>query len=172
MMMTRSPANMTRRGVTLIDLMMTITIITVAGVLVMPKLSNDTQLRLVAAAGLVTSDIELAQVMTISHPADPVVVSFDPPNDRYWLAYADDPSVPIPRPGNGRPYLVTFGQDRARSAVGVSLRLTDVTGNVLGFDAQGGVADISAQPVIRLLLGSSFIDLQIASTTGTITQVQ
>ena len=172
MMMTKSHANLTRRGVTLIDLMMTITIIIVAGALVTPKLSDDTQLRLVAAAGLVTSDIELAQVMTISHPTDPVVVSFDPINDRYWLAYANAPGVPIPRSDNGRPYLVTFGQDRARSAIGVSLDLTQMKGNVLGFDAQGGIADISAQPVIRLLLGSSFIDLQIASTTGTITQVQ
>ncbi len=171
-MMMRSRNNMTRRGVTLIDLMMTMTIIIVAGVLVTPKLSDDARLRLVAAAGLVTSDIELAQVMTISHPADPVVVSFDPSNDRYWLAYADAPGVPIPRPDNGQPYLINFGQDRARSAVGVSLRLTDVAGNVLGFDAQGGIADISAQPVVRVLLGSSFIDLQIAPTTGTITQVQ
>ncbi len=170
--MTRSPTNTTRRGVTLIDLMMTITIIIVAGVLVTPTLSDDTHLRLAAAAGLVTSDIELAQVMTISHPADPVVVSFDPANDRYWLAYADAPGIPIPRPDNGRPYLVTFGQDRARSAVGVALSLTDVTGNVLGFDAQGGIADISAQPVVRLLLGSSFIDLRIAPTTGTINQVE
>ena len=121
---------------------------------------------------MVTSDIELAQVMTIAHPADPVVVSFEPTSDRYWLAYADAPGTPIPRSDNGRPYLVTFGKDRARSAVGVSLSLTDVTGNMLGFDAQGGIVDISAQPVIRLILGSSFIDLQIAPTTGTITQVQ
>ena len=163
---------MTPRGITLIDLMMTITIIIVAGVLVTPKLSDDARLRLVAAAGLVTSDIEMAQVMTISHPADPVIVSFDPPNDRYWLAYADAPGVPIRRSDNGRPYLVTFGQDRARGAAGVSLNLTDVAGNVLGFDAQGGIADISAQPVVRVLLGSSFIDLRIAPTPGTITQVQ
>jgi len=169
-MMTRSRTNPTRRGVTLIDLMMTITIIIVAGVLVTPKFSDDARLRLIAAAGLVTSDIELAQVMTISHPAEPVVVSFDPTNDRYWLAYADAPGVPIPRHDNGRPYLVTFGKDRARGATGVSLNLTDMAGNVLGFDAQGGIADISAQPVIRLLVGTSFIDLRIAPTTGTITQ--
>ena len=151
---------------------MTITIIIVAGALVMPKLSDDEQLRLAAAAGILTSDIELAQVMSISHPADAVVVQFDPDNDQYWLAYADVPDTPIPRSDNGRPYLIVFGQGRARSALGVSLSLTEVSNNTLAFDAQGGVADISAQPVIRLSLGKRFIDLQIASTTGTITQVQ
>ena len=165
-------SNTARCGFTLIELMMTITIIIVAGALVLPKLSDDTQLRLVAAAGILTSDIELAQVMTISHPADAVVVRFDPDNDQYWLAYADVPDTPIPRSDNGRPYLIVFGQERARSAVGVSLSLTEVSNNTLAFDAQGGVADISAQPVIRLSLGTRFIDLQIASTTGTITQVQ
>ncbi len=165
-------SNPARCGFTLIDLMMTITIIIVAGALVMPKLSDDEQLRLVAAASILTSDIELAQVMTISHPADAVVVHFDPDNDQYWLAYADVPDTPIPRSDNGRPYLIVFGQDRARSAVGVSLSLTEVNNNTLAFDAQGGVADISAQPVIRLSLGTRVIDLQIASTTGTVTQVQ
>ncbi len=171
-MIDSSRSNTVRRGFTLMELMMTITIIIVAGALVMPKLSDDTQLRLVAAASILTSDIELAQVMTISHPADAVVVQFDPDNDQYWLAYADVPDTPIPRPDNGRPYLIVFGQDRARSAAGVSLSLTEVTDNTLAFDAQGGVADISARPVIRLSLGTRFIDLQIASTTGTITQVQ
>ena len=171
-MIDSSRSNPARRGFTLMELMMTITIIIVVGVLVMPKLSDDTQLRLVAAASILTSDIELAQVMTISHPADAVVVQFDPDNDQYWLAYADVPDSPIPRPDNGRPYLIVFGQDRARSAAGVSLSLTEVTDNTLAFDAQGGVADISAQPVIRLSLGSRFIDLQIAATTGTITQVE
>ena len=79
-------------------------------------------------------------------------------------------ATPIPRPDNGRPYLIVFGQDRARSAAGVSVSLTEVTDNTLAFDAQGGVADISARPVIRLSLGTRFIDLQIAPTTGTITQ--
>ena len=171
-MIDSSRSNTVRRGFTLMELMMTITIIIVAGALVMPKLSDDAQLRLMAAASILTSDIELAQVMTISRPADPVVVQFDPENERYWVAYADDIDTPIPRPGNGRPYLIVFGQDRARSAVGVSLSLTDVTDNTLGFDPQGGVADISAQPVIRLTLGTHLIDLQIASTTGTITQLQ
>ncbi|MEE8155138.1 MAG: hypothetical protein V3T53_09330 [Phycisphaerales bacterium] len=165
-------SNPARCGFTLIDLMMTITIIIVAGALVLPKLSDDKQLRLMAAAGILTSDIELAQVMTISHPADAVVVRFDPDNDQYWLAYVDVPDTPIPRSDNGRPYLIVFGQDRAHSAVGVSLSLTEVADDTLVFDAQGGVADISAQPVIRLSLGARFIDLQIASTTGTITQAQ
>ena len=168
-MIDSSRSNTARRGFTLMELMMTITILIVAGALVMPKLSDDTQLRLVAATSILTSDIELAQVMTISYPGDPVVVQFDPENEHYWLAYADDIDTPIPRP-NGRPYLIVFGQDRARSAAGVSLRLTEVTDNTLAFDAQGGVADISARPVIRLSLGTRFIDLQIAPPTGTITQ--
>ena len=169
-MIASSRSNTARRGFTLIELLMTMTIIIVAGALVMPKLSDDKQLRLVAAASILTSDIELAQVMTISHPGDPVVVQFDPDHEQYWLAYADDIDTPIPRPDNGRPYLIVFGQDRARSAAGVSLSLTEVTGNTLAFDAQGGVADISAQPVIRLGLATRFIDLRIAPTTGTITQ--
>src|SRR5262245_48745623 len=89
-----------RRGFTLIDLMVTIAVLAVAAAVIIPGVSNNDRLRLMAAANVMTSDIELAQVMTISFPNDPIVVRFDPDNATYWLARPADPDTPISREDN------------------------------------------------------------------------
>ena len=133
-------------------------------------MSDDSRLRLMAAARVVTSDIEMAQVMTISNPADPVVVRFEPVAAKYWLAYSTTPTDPIKRSGTNDDYEVILGQGRASSATGVSMFLTDMAFNTLSFDVHGGLMDITASPRIRLSAGSRWIQLSIAPTTGSITE--
>ena len=76
----RTAASTSRCGFTLIDLMVTIAVLAVAAAVIVPGVSNNDRLRLMAAANVMTSDLELAQVMTISFPNDPIVVRFDPDN--------------------------------------------------------------------------------------------
>ena len=166
----RCTTRSSRHAFTLFELLVTIAIIAVTAVLVAPALRGDEQFRLLAAASILRSDIELAQVMSISAPEDPVVVRFDPANDRYWLALTSAPEVPILRADTEEPYVVTFGIGRAASALGVTYTVVDVTGNVLEFNPQGGLTDFQAEPRVTLNSDDRWIRLDIAPTTGTITE--
>ncbi len=157
-------------GFTLFDLMVTMTIIVVMAAIVLPNLKEDAQLRLIAASRLLSSDIELAQIMTISNPDSPIVVRFKPTIGKYWLAVADDTETPIKRPGSTGDYVVEFGKGNARTATGVYMGLTDIDSDTLAFNAQGGLTDLTVEPVITLYQGPRWIKLEISTTTGTITE--
>ncbi len=169
-----------RRGFTRIELMMTMTIIAVLAAIVLPKFGNDYRLRMFAATRVLTSDIELAQVMTISHPDRPVVVYFDT-TTKYWLAYADSPETPIPRADTGRPYVVQLCTGRMAAAAGptvMHIHFTNVYGDkTLRFNAQGGLVDFNPPPQLYIHVKDQNgaeklrVTLDISPTTGTITEI-
>jgi Tfp pilus assembly protein FimT len=169
--MTR-PARRAARAFTLMDLLMTMAIMVIASALVLPQISDERPLRLEAAARLLTSDLELAQVLTLSSPAAPVVVRFDPAAGRYWLARAADPDTPIPRGGTGEPCEVRLGHGRAAAAAGITLSTTDIAENTLEFNEHGGIAEVGSAPIVRLSTPGRAIELRIAPATGTVMQVQ
>lgn len=152
----------------LLELLVTIVILALATATVAPMFGDDARLRVMAAAQLVASDIELAQTMSISYPDEPVVVRFDVANNRYWLAYASMPDEPLLQPNSGAPYLVVFGEGRAASARDVTILLDQVTDDMLQFDSSGGLTDFSVTPLIQLSLGGDAITLSIAPMTGTV----
>ncbi len=158
------------RAFTLIEVLVALTLVAAIAAVVAPMFSDDSRLRVMAASGIVRSDIELAQVMTISHPDDPVVVCFDPDNATYWLAYAADPTTPLPREDTGEPYQVTLGVDRARSAAAVSVTVEQMTSNRIEFAAHGGLTTFTTTPLINLVCGSQGIQLSIKPATGTVTE--
>ena len=157
-------------GFTLIDLMVTLTIIAVMAAVLIPRMDDGGRLNLMAGARLLASDIEMAQIMTIANPADPIVVKFEPTLGIYWLAPASDPDNPILRPGATQLYKVVFGQGRGRTAKDVTFALSDVTGEVLSFNEQGGILDPTLEPEIKLMRGSRWITLTISTMTGTISE--
>ena len=157
-------------GFTLLELMVTVTIIAVVAVVVVPQLRNNDRLRVMAAAQIITSDIEAAQVLTISYPDDPIVVRFDTANDQYWLADSDTPNTPIAHQPSGADYLVEMGFGRAVSAQGVTMTITNAANDTIEFESSGGLADFTTAPVIRLQLGDAVLELIISPTTGTVIQ--
>jgi prepilin-type N-terminal cleavage/methylation domain-containing protein len=159
-----------RRGFTLIDLMVTITVIVVVAALVVPRFQDDTRLRLIGASRMLASDIELAQLMTIANPEDPTVVRFQSGAGEYWLASAATPDVPIDRAGVPGGYRVVFGQGTAAQADGVTLAPAGIVDDTLVFNAQGGIADLTSEPTVTLQRGSRWIKLHVAPTTGVITE--
>ena len=168
--MTETDRTGRRHGFTLIDLLVTITIVAAVSAIVVPALMDQDRSRLMAGVALLTSDLELAGVMTISNPQQPVVVRLNPAEATYWLAYAATPNVPMPRNESGEPYLVVFGQGRASTAAGVSMSVDQIAGDTLTFLPQGGLADFTAQPTITLTRNSKWVTLTIAPTTGTMTE--
>ncbi len=154
-------------GFTLIDLMVTITVIVIVAMLVVPALEDDHRLRLIAASRMVASDIELAQVMTIANPQSPTVVRFQPGAAEYWLASQATPDDPI-QLADGVDYRVLFGQGKAMQAQGVTVAVTNLAAATLEFNAQGGLEDLTSEPEVTLTLGSHWIKLSIAPTTGSI----
>ena len=157
-------------GFTLIDLMVTLTIIAVMATVLLPRMDDGGRLRLMAGARLLASDIEMAQIMTISRPNDPIVVKFEPALGTYWLAPASDPDTPILRPGATQVYKVVFGQGRGRTAKNVTIALTDVTDNMLIFNGQGGILDPTLEPQIKLMQGSRWTTLTVSTMTGAISE--
>lgn len=141
---------------------------------VLPQLRDTSGVRLIAAARLLASDLEHAQIMCITRPASPVVVVFEPDKGEYRLAYASDPAVPIPNPVTQAPHVVTFGTGVARGAAGVTMQVSGLTGSALGFNEQGGIdmTFATTAPVIRLRCDPDprWITLTIAPITGTITE--
>lgn len=159
-----------RRAFTMIEILLTISIIAIVAMVVIPGKPGDQTLRLRAAGDILASDLELAQTMTVSFPDDPVVVRFDASGDGYWLAYADAPDTPIARADNGEPYEVTFGDTRTSAAAGVTFIVDDLASNTVIFNEQGGLDDFSRTPKIELRLGGGTNLLTISPATGTTTQ--
>ena len=159
------------RAFTLVEVMITVSIIALAAAVVLPLLGDDNRVRLIAGASVLRSDVELAQVMTMSFPQDPVVVRFDGAKPAYWLAFQSDPETPILRADNSEPYYVEFGAGRTLTAEGVQMTLSDVLSNTITFNAQGGLVDFTASPMLELSRGGTSITLSIAPTTGTITEL-
>lgn len=162
----------TRTGFTLVEVLMAVAVLAMLALLVVPMSSDDHRARLNAAVSVLVSDIELAQVMNVAAPNDPVVIRFDPENQSYWLARLSSPNDPISRAGTTDPYVVIMGHGRGASATGVTMSVSDMPANTLRFNPHGGLADIQSSPTVVLQAQNNSARRQatigIASTTGRI----
>ena len=151
---------------------MVVAIISMLAVLLVPRAQVDERLQLNAATSLIVSDIELAQVMNISNPKNPVVIRFDGDAQTYWLAPADKPDQPIFRSPTQEPYIVTMGQGRAVAAAGVVFEVEDIPHSTLRFSPHGSLATPGIQPRIRLRVNDRRAqyeqNIAIAPITGSI----
>ena len=158
------------RSFTLIDLLVTMTVLVVLAGVILPRIQDDVRLRLIGASRMLASDIELAQLMTIANPQEPTVVRLVTGTGEYWLAAASTPETPIDRSGVPGAYRVIFGQGNARHAGGVTLATVDIANDTLIFNAQGGIADLTTEPAVIVMVGTRWIKLEISPTTGIITE--
>ena len=155
-----------RRGIGMIELVMVLAIIAMATMLALPTLGSDTSVRADAAARLLRSDIEYAQVHSIANPGAPLGVVLAPDGTGYWLARSDQPNTPIMRTDSQEPYLVTFGEGRARFSAGVSAQVDHLPDGMLLFDALGGLANPASDPAYLLSCDGDQVRMTVRAGTG------
>ncbi|MEE2719292.1 MAG: type II secretion system protein [Planctomycetota bacterium] len=155
-----------RRGMGMIELMMVLAILAVATALALPSWGSDASVRTDAAARLLRSDIEYAQVHSIANPDAPIGVVLAPDGTGYWLARSGTPNTPIIRADNQEPYHVTFGEGRASFTAGVSARVDDLTDGMLLFDALGGLSNPAADPSYHLSCDGNEVRMTVRAGTG------
>ena len=153
-------------GLTVVELMIVVAVIAIAGLLVVPMLGGTQVESLRGAVQLVIADLEVAQIESISHSDDPRCVVFFDDNTGYHVAAASDLDTPITDPISKGPYTVTFGQGRAASLKGVSIADVAADGDrILGFEPYGNLDQTTAAS-ITLQAADSRVTITIDPITG------
>ncbi len=159
------------RAFTLIELMISVSILGIVVLAVMPSFTTDAPLKLIATANIVTSDIEYAQALTLADPSDPVIVRIDPEAEQYWLALTSDPETPIPRPESldeESEYVIQFGDNAEDTLQGVSITAVDFdTENTLAFDAFGRLEQLE-DLAFKLTNESGDLYVVVTASTGSV----
>jgi len=156
-----------RRGVTLMELMISMAIVAIVAVAVLPTLAPEEPMKLVGAATLIASDIEYAQSASLADPGDPIVVVFDKDSSQYWLARTSDTETPITRPSSEEPYLIVFGEGDTRQLASVAISVEGNDGWMIPFD-QFGRLDQLDNISVRVSNDAGSMLVSVAATTGSV----
>lgn len=154
-------------GFTLIELMIAVAILAVAVGLIIPSLGPNERSRLLSAANLIASEIELAQSLSIATPDERVILKFDlaaPAGVTWWIAPASSPDTPINRPYSTTPHVTTLGLGDAADLGGIAVTLIG-TADTIGFE-EFGRPDPPAEIRVRLTNPAGTVDLVLSETTG------
>jgi prepilin-type N-terminal cleavage/methylation domain-containing protein len=163
-----------QRAFSLIDVLVTIAVLSIVIALAVPAFTPDERTRLVAASNLLIADLGNARSMSVQNPADPVQVTVGVGGASYFLAYASAPTAPIELPiGVGGKYLVLFGQGEHIDLADVQLAPEGVDPDSIAaddlpfvrFDAFGR---LSPQTDVRLIIsaGAPTLTVVIRADTG------
>jgi len=152
-------------GFTFIELLISLSIIAVIATLAIPLLGDKDAMNVTTTKQLLVSDIELAQVMAISHPEDQIGLVIQ---DWGWhIASLDDPNTPLDDTITGDPLVLQFGIGSAASISDVQL-VTNAINNTIEFDQTGGLVDISQETEVEIVCQEDRIVVLINPTTGNI----
>lgn len=125
------------RGYTLIEVLIVVVVLGIAGAIVVPQMLSAGQLGVQAAVRMVIADIHYAQNDAVAQQA-PRCVEFDPDNDSYALTDCAGQKIDVQwRTGGGEGYEVSFRNDQRFRGV----RLIEAQfeeDSVLEFDSLGG----------------------------------
>lgn len=127
-----------RRGYTLIEVLMVVTVLGIVAAVVVPQMLQAGTLGVQAAARMIIADVLYAQNDAVAQQAGRRVV-FDVANNRYRVTDTDDQTLTTPWRGSSDEYVVAFGRDSRFAGV----RITEVDfagGTTLAFDEMGGEA--------------------------------
>ena len=151
-------------GFTLVEVLVVVTIIAVAGAIVVPHLLEPSNWSVQAASRIVIADLLFAQNEAIARQA-PRRVIFDAANNTYRVA--DNTDVTVELPFRGGDYVVDFDKDNRFS--GVRLENVNLGGpdpSRVEFDPLGGT---SAGGTLELATNNTRYRITVAPITGRVT---
>lgn len=155
-----------RRGLTLIEIMVTLTCMAIAALIVMPALGDRADERLRGAAQVLIADLEFAQSQSMSHGDDPRLLMIDSDKAGYRIVAKSAPTTPVTNPAGGDSYATRFGLGRASGLAGVRVSAYSLGGDdKLGFAVLGQL-DQTADASITLQCGARKLVVTIDPTTG------
>lgn len=163
-----------RRGFSLIDVLVTLAVMSIVILAAIPAFTPDERTRLVAASNLLIADLNNARTMSVQNPSDPVHLTIGVGGASYFLAHASVPGAPIELPvGVGGKYAVLFGEGEHVDLADVQLAPEGVDPDSIAadnlpfvrFDAFGR---LSPQTDIRLVIsaGAPTLTVVIRADTG------
>lgn len=159
----------TRLGFSLVELMITVTILGIIGALAAPMLTPNDTTKLRAAASILAADLDACRAGSIAHGEDPHVIVFDTTNHAYHLAAASDTNTPIAHPSNGGGYTIDFGTGDTSQLNGVTIQSVSVGGDdQLGFGLYGQL-DQPTDATITLAAGGATVTLTLDAPSGEVT---
>jgi prepilin-type N-terminal cleavage/methylation domain-containing protein len=154
------------RGLTLIEIMVTLTCMAIAMVIVMPALGDRSVDRLRGAAQVLIADLEYAQSESMSHGDDPRVLVIESDKAGYRIATKSAPGTAVKNPVGGEAYVTRFGLGRAVALDGVRVSAYGLGGDdQVGFGVLGQL-DQTAAATITLACGKRSIVVTVDPTTG------
>ncbi len=141
-------------------------VVAIAAVVVIPGAAAEDPITIQSVGASLTADLEYAQSASVANPADPVVVVFDAPNNRYYLAKASSPGTPIDRPGApaGTKYEVKLNDASGTTDLDLT---TQGVGSYVRFDAMGRLQQES-DVVLKLVNSAGTIEIFISAQTGSV----
>jgi prepilin-type N-terminal cleavage/methylation domain-containing protein len=177
------------RGFTLVEIMMVVVILGIAGAVIIPQLGSRSDLVVSAAARQVMSDLMYAQNRAITNQA-PVYVVFTPATGtgvggNYTLMSAL-PSTPITHPISQQAWTARFGLAYSGASGGAVGAMQSVRLDTVNFDGQTAIkfdetgtpqsvpadGSGSATPLssgsVKLTVGTQALTIKVEPVTGTL----
>jgi len=131
---------MTHRGFTLIELMLVVVIMAVVGALTLPTVIEQDDGAADAAARVLGSDLEHAQLLALARPDRRIGLSIDADGRGWQIVDADNPTTPLQdaldASDTPRVLAVRCGEGRAAVATDASV---EPAGDIIVFDPLGGL---------------------------------
>lgn len=159
----RGPRTPTVRGITLIEIMVTIAVLATITAVVLPLARPESGSRLAAAAGMLRDDLEQARHRTVTDPGSPVTLSLDLDRGGWRLVDLDDATISR---SDGHPWAIRFGEGVAAGLQGVRIHRFDRPGeSELRFDA-AGVALADGTPTFEIADDEDRWTVRLALVTG------
>lgn len=155
------------RGFTLIEMLLTVVIMLIAASMVVPMFGTSDSAYVSAGASLMVADLDFAQATAINDPSDDVAIHFDTAAGRWWLTPAGDPGTTL-QMSSGDPYDTTMGLGRADLAIDVTIALSGIVSDEFTYDAFGRLGQ-TENAIITLARGDSQIVITIDAEMGFLT---
>lgn len=161
-----------RPGFTLIELMVVVAILMTMAMFTIPMIQDGRSSGVNAAAGILQSDLERAQVMAMARPDTRVGLQIDADGGGWSIVDADSPSTPLLDEFTGSPISIRLGEGRGQVADGVRIQPDDASANLLVFGPLGGLEVPGNPRLLTVRNESNERTLSISPATGWISLVQ